>query len=116
MLITKFIRRLFSSKQPTHPAIVANNLISVASDRGLPVRDCEFVVFDTELTGLNQRKDEIIAIGGVRIKNLRICCEDTFYALIKPRENFIPPAPSFTGLRLVNYWGLNPQMMFCPVS
>ncbi len=85
MPITKFIRRLFSSKQPTHPTIVANNLISVASDRNLPVRDCEFVVFDTELTGLNQRKDEIIAIGAVRIKNVRICCEDTFYALIKPR-------------------------------
>lgn len=85
MPITKFIRRLFASKQPTHPTIVANNLISVASDRNLPVRDCEFVVFDTELTGLNQRKDEIIAIGAVRIKNVRICCEDTFYALIKPR-------------------------------
>ncbi|MBT3259867.1 MAG: 3'-5' exonuclease [Deltaproteobacteria bacterium] len=92
MLITKFIRRLFSSKQPTHPAIVANNLISVASDRGLLVRDCEFVVFDTELTGLNQRKDEIIAIGGVRIKNLRICCEDTFYALIKPRGKLHTPS------------------------
>lgn len=85
MPITKLIRRLFLSKQPTHPTIVANNLISVASDRNLPVRDCEFVVFDTELTGLNQRKDEIIAIGAVRIKNVRICCEDTFYALIKPR-------------------------------
>lgn len=85
MPITKLIRRLFLSKQPTHPTIVANNLISVASDRTLPVRDCEFVVFDTELTGLNQRKDEIIAIGAVRIKNVRICCEDTFYALIKPR-------------------------------
>ena len=92
MPITKFIRRLFSSKQPTHPAIIANNLISVASDRNLPVRDCEFVVFDTELTGLNQRKDEIIAIGAVRIKNVRICCEDTFYALIKPRGKLHSPS------------------------
>jgi DNA polymerase-3 subunit epsilon len=92
MPITRFIKRLFSSNQPTHPAIVANNLISAASNKDLPVRDCEFVVFDTELTGLNQRKDEIIAIGAVRIKNVRICCEDTFYALIKPRGMLHTPS------------------------
>lgn len=92
MPITRFIKRLFSSNQPTHPAIVANNLISAASNKDLPVRDCEFVVFDTELTGLKQRKDEIIAIGAVRIKNLRICCEETFYALIKPRGKLHTPS------------------------
>jgi DNA polymerase III subunit epsilon len=85
MPIRKFIKRIFSSRQPAHPAIIANNMISVAADKDLPVRDCEFVVFDTELTGLNLRKDEIIAIGAVRVKNVRICFEDTFYALIKPR-------------------------------
>ncbi len=92
MPIKNFIKRLFPSKQPAHSAIVANNLISVASDKGLPVRDCEFVVFDTELTGLNQRKDEIIAIGAVRINNMRICCDDTFYALIKPRGKLYSPS------------------------
>jgi len=85
MPIRKFIKHLFSPQRPTHPAIIANNMISVAADKDLPVRDCEFVVFDTELTGLNLRKDEIISIGAVRIKNLRICFEDTFYALIKPQ-------------------------------
>ncbi len=85
MLLPKYITRLFPSKKPAHPAIVANNLISVAADRDVPVRNCEFVVFDTELTGLNQRRDEIISIGAVRIRNLRICCGDTFYALIKPQ-------------------------------
>ncbi len=79
------MKNLFSSKKPTHPSIVANNLISAATNRHVPIRNCEFVVFDTELTGLNPRKDEIIAIGAVRIRNLRICCGDTFYALIKPR-------------------------------
>ena len=92
MPIRKFINRLFSSQQSTHPAIIANNMISVASDKELPVRDCEFVVFDTELTGLNPRKDEIIAIGAVRIKNMRICFEDTFYALIKPRGKLHTPS------------------------
>jgi len=92
MPIKKIFRRLFTSKQPTHPAIAANNLVSVASDKDLSVRDCEFVVFDTELTGLNQRKDEIVAIGAVRIKNMRICCEGTFYALIKPRGKLHTPS------------------------
>ena len=92
MQIKNFIKRLFPSKKPAHSAIVANNLISVASDKDLPVRDCEFVVFDTELTGLNQRKDEMIAIGAVRIKNMRICCDDTFYALIKPRGKLHSPS------------------------
>ncbi len=50
------------------------------------------MVFDTELTGLNQRKDEIIAIGAVRINNMRICCDDTFYALIKPRGKLHSPS------------------------
>jgi DNA polymerase-3 subunit epsilon len=85
MPIRKFIKHFFSSDKPAHPAIIANNMISVAADKEMPVRDCEFVVFDTELTGLNLRKDEIISIGAVRIKNLRICFEDAFYALIKPQ-------------------------------
>ena len=67
-------------------------MISVAADKDLPVRECEFVVFDTELTGLNQRKDEIIAIGAVRVKQLRICCEETFYALIKPKGKLHTPS------------------------
>jgi len=92
MPLTKFIKNIFTSKQPTHPSIAANNLISVAVDKDLPVRDCEFVVFDTELTGLNQRKDEIIAIGAVRIRNLQISCGDTFYALIKPRGKLHTPS------------------------
>ncbi|MCG6881715.1 MAG: 3'-5' exonuclease [Deltaproteobacteria bacterium] len=92
MPIHKLIKRFFPSQQPTHPAIVANNMISVAADKDLPVRDCDFVVFDTELTGLKQRRDEIIAIGAVRIKNVRICFEDTFYALIKPQGKLYTPS------------------------
>ncbi|EFK11520.1 exonuclease, DNA polymerase III, epsilon subunit family protein [delta proteobacterium NaphS2] len=92
MPLRKLIKRFFPSRQQTHPAIVANNIISIAADKDLPVRDCEFVVFDTELTGLKQRRDEIIAIGAVRIKNARICFEDTFYALIKPQGKLYTPS------------------------
>ncbi len=92
MPISKILKRLFPSKGPAHPTIVANNVISVAANRDLPVRECEFVVLDTELTGLNQRKDEIIAIGAVRVKQLRICFDETFYALIKPQGKLYSPS------------------------
>jgi DNA polymerase-3 subunit epsilon len=92
MPIKNLLNRFLPSQKPTHPAILANNMISVAADRDLPVRDCEFVVFDTELTGLNQKKDEIIAIGAVRLRNLRICFDETFYELIKPQGKLHTPS------------------------
>lgn len=50
------------------------------------------VVFDTELTGLNAKKDEIVAIGAVKIRNLQIQCTETFYALVKPEEQSHTPS------------------------
>ncbi len=39
---------------------------------------------DTELTGLNPRRDEIVSIGAVRIKNLRIVVGDNFFSYVRP--------------------------------
>lgn len=50
----------------------------------LPLEECSFTVLDTELTGLNYRSDEIVSIGGVRIRNLSIVPEDIFYAEVRP--------------------------------
>lgn len=38
----------------------------------LPLRELEFVVVDTETTGLDIKKDHILAFGGVKVKNNRI--------------------------------------------
>lgn len=43
-----------------------------------------FVVFDTELTGLNRRRDHIISIGAVKIVNLRIELNQVFHQYIRP--------------------------------
>ena len=53
-------------------------------DEALPVRDARYVVLDTELTGLNERKDSIISIGAIRMTGGRIELNETFYRLIKP--------------------------------
>ncbi len=56
-----------------------------------PFEDFDFVVFDTELTGLNKKKDEIISIGAVRIRDMRIVPADTFHVCAIPDENVPTP-------------------------
>jgi len=43
----------------------------------------EYVVFDTETTGLNPKKDDIISIGAVKIKDNKILTSQTFEVFIK---------------------------------
>ena len=49
------------------------------------LRDASFVVLDTELTGLNERKDSIVSLGAVRMSGTRIYLGDPFYRLVRPR-------------------------------
>jgi len=48
------------------------------------IEDARFVVFDTELTGLNLRKDSIVSIGAVKMAGGRIHLGDYFYRLVRP--------------------------------
>lgn len=43
----------------------------------------EYVVFDTETTGLNPKKDDILSIGAVKIKDNKILTSKTFEVFIK---------------------------------
>lgn len=52
------------------------------------IRDAGYVVIDTELTGLNEKKDSIISIGAIRMAGGRINLEETFYRLISPDAEF----------------------------
>ncbi len=65
-------------------ALRENNALCRNLDQDRPLEDYEFVVFDTELTGLSPRRDAIVSIGAVRIKNLQILPYDRFEALVKP--------------------------------
>ena len=78
-------RRYIGLRQ-SHPLLVDNEEYFSSFKQTRLLEDCSFVVFDTELTGLNKRKDEIISIGAVRIVDLRIILDDTFYSLVRPKN------------------------------
>ena len=46
--------------------------------------DAKFVVFDTELTGLNVRRDSIVSLGAVKMVGGRISVGDYFYRVVEP--------------------------------
>src|ERR1700690_3323657 len=48
------------------------------------IRDAAYVVVDTELTGLNEKKDSIVSIGAVKMTGGKIGLGNTFYRLIHP--------------------------------
>ena len=50
------------------------------------IQDAEYVAFDTELTGLNYRKDSILSIGAVKLNGGRILPNQSFYKLVKPES------------------------------
>lgn len=71
-------------QRPRHPLIEENIRYFSELDQSRPAEDYEFVVFDTELTGLDERRDEIVSIGAVRVRNMQILPGDIFYADVKP--------------------------------
>lgn len=48
------------------------------------ITECPFVVFDTELSGLNPRKDFIVSIGAFKMTGGTVHAGGAFYRLIKP--------------------------------
>ncbi len=54
-------------------------------DTSVPISEAQYVVLDTELTGLDEKKDSIVSIGAVRMTGGRIELGNTFYRLVSPR-------------------------------
>ena len=55
-------------------------------DQDSPLSEYDFVVLDTELTGMNHRQDEIVSIGAVHIRDFCVQPSDCFYSLVQPRD------------------------------
>jgi DNA polymerase III subunit epsilon len=48
------------------------------------IKDAKLVSVDIETTGLDVKKDEIIAVASIQVYNMRILFSDLLYTLIKP--------------------------------
>lgn len=69
-----------------HEIITRNRQALRDFNKARPLTDYSFVVFDTELTGLDRKQDEIISIGAVRIRDLQIELGDTFHYYVQPQN------------------------------
>lgn len=67
-----------------HPVLQENRRRFKSFNQGRPLTEYSFVVLDTELTGLDRKRDEIISIGAVRISDLRIDLGSTFHSYLRP--------------------------------
>jgi DNA polymerase-3 subunit epsilon len=59
----------------------------------------EAVSIDCETTGLNTRKDDIVTVAAVKIRNNRILTSQRFEAIVKPRARLHPDAIKVHRLR-----------------
>jgi DNA polymerase-3 subunit epsilon len=70
----------------------------VSFNKDSPITEVRYVAIDTELTGLNERKDSIISIGAVRMTGTKIELGSTFHELIKPESKFKPTSVVVHGI------------------
>ncbi|MCF8055697.1 MAG: 3'-5' exonuclease [Desulfocapsa sp.] len=68
------------------PLLQENKEFFLDFDQGRPLAEYSFVVCDTELTGLNKKKDELISIGAVRITDLQIDLSSMFHHFVRPES------------------------------
>ncbi len=70
----------------------------------------EIVVYDTETTGLNPKKDEILSIGAVKLKGNKILTSQKFEIFIKPKRDINEESIKIHHIRNIDLEnGKNPQ-------
>ena len=75
------------SRNECHPSIIENNAQFKHFNQSAPIETYDFVSLDTELTGLNFRKDAIVSIGAVKIRGLQIIAGNNFFTYVHPKRS-----------------------------
>ena len=84
------------SETAARPLVYDLDLFDHAPETALddvPLSALSFVVFDSETTGLDPQKDEVVQLGAVRVVNGKIVAGEVFDTLVKPP---IPIPPQST--------------------
>ncbi len=80
------LTKLFNRWKKKDPVIERNHAYFKEFNQERPLASYEFVVFDSELTGLNPKRDEIVSMGAVRIRDFRIVVSETYHQFVKPAK------------------------------
>jgi len=59
---------------------------TVSIESRTPIKQIRYVAIDTELTGLDEKKDDIVSLGAVKMTGGTIHPGKTFYRLVKPSQ------------------------------
>jgi DNA polymerase-3 subunit epsilon len=83
-------RDLISGGRPANPSPDDRRVSAEPFNMNVPsldtvISEAEYLVFDTELTGLRFRRASIVSIGAVKMKGTRISLGDNFHRIVEPR-------------------------------
>ena len=64
----------------------------------LPPAEARYAVIDTELTGLDERRDSVVSLGGLRVAQGRIDLADRYYQEARPAASLTPSSIVLHGI------------------
>ena len=79
------IFKKISDKKDLHPGIIKYLKAIGQIDQNTLINEATYVVFDTELTGLNIKKDSIVSIGALKMHGSRINLNEFYYRVVDPK-------------------------------
>ena len=82
----RFNRRI-SGQKDVHPSAVKYLKAIRQIDKNIGISEATYIVFDTELTGLNVKKDSIVSIGALKMQGGKIDLNDIYYRVVDPEAH-----------------------------
>jgi DNA polymerase-3 subunit epsilon len=88
-LFTDYRNKFFQGamkKQDLPPSVLKHLTVTEHIRRHVDPREAVYVVFDTELTGLNPKKDSIVSIGALKVFGTKIDIGNPYYRIVEPQS------------------------------